>query len=56
MNPKMAGYAFRLRSSSFGGQIGSNPPYRLSVKIVQYHPLPYNVHFGAGYKIKESAN
>jgi len=22
----MANYAFRLRSSSYGGQVGSNPP------------------------------
>jgi hypothetical protein len=26
MIAKMAGYAFRLRSSSYGGQVGSNPP------------------------------
>jgi hypothetical protein len=26
MIAKMAGYAFRLRSLSFGGQVGSNPP------------------------------
>jgi hypothetical protein len=25
-----AEYAFRLRSSSYGGQVGSNPPYGLS--------------------------
>jgi hypothetical protein len=26
MIAKMAGYAFRLRSLSYGGQVGSNPP------------------------------
>ena len=26
MIAKMAGYGFRLRSSSYGGQVGSNPP------------------------------
>jgi hypothetical protein len=26
---QMAGYAFRLRSLSYGGQVGSNPPYWL---------------------------
>jgi hypothetical protein len=26
MIAKMAGYAFRRRSSSYGGQVGSDPP------------------------------
>jgi hypothetical protein len=26
MIAEMAGYAFRLRCSSYGGQVGSNPP------------------------------
>jgi hypothetical protein len=30
MIAKMAGYAFRLRSSSYGGQVGSSPPYELN--------------------------
>jgi hypothetical protein len=32
---KMAGYAFHLRSSSYGGQVGSNPPYELSPPVGQ---------------------
>jgi hypothetical protein len=30
MIAKMAGYAFRLRSLSYGGQVGSNPPCDLA--------------------------
>jgi hypothetical protein len=29
MIAKMAGYAFRLCSLSYGGQVGYNPPYEL---------------------------
>lgn len=30
MNSQTADYAFRLRSKSFGGQVGSNPPCELT--------------------------
>ena len=33
----MAGYAFRLRSLSYGGRVGSNPPYGLNIKYTAHH-------------------